>query len=178
MFKRILVALDRASAPALFPQAIDLAQTHQATLMLLHVFSVFEEGLGVSSFYSGLDTLYPTLHGPMMQTYTHEWERAEIADQNWLKSLCEMAQTAGVEAEYRQNIGDPGAMICRIASTWDADLILVGRRGRSGLSEMLLGSVSNYVLHHAPCAVLTAYGSHKTPTSATVPSRQLATVNS
>ncbi len=39
-----------------------------------------------------------------------------------------------------------------------ADLIVVGRRGRSGLSELILGSASNYVLHHAPCSVLTLQG--------------------
>jgi nucleotide-binding universal stress UspA family protein len=31
----------------------------------------------------------------------------------------------------------------------------MGRRGRTGLSELFLGSVSNYVTHHAPCSVLT-----------------------
>ncbi|MDB9482953.1 universal stress protein, partial [Dolichospermum circinale CS-537/05] len=32
-------------------------------------------------------------------------------------------------------------------------LIMMGRRGRSGLAEFFLGSQSNYVLHHAPCSV-------------------------
>jgi len=37
-------------------------------------------------------------------------------------------------------------------------LVVVGRRGHSGLSELFLGSVSNYVLHRAPCSVLTIQG--------------------
>ncbi|MGQ9872468.1 universal stress protein [Leptodesmis sp.] len=36
-----------------------------------------------------------------------------------------------------------------------ADLILIGNRGHTGLKELFLGSASNYVLHHAPCSVLT-----------------------
>jgi nucleotide-binding universal stress UspA family protein len=158
MFKRILVAVDHASARALLKQAIDLATTQQASLMIQHVFSVFDEGYA-GSFYPGIDTLYPTLHGPMLQSYAQEWERAEIQDLSWLKSLRDEAEQAGVRAEYHQVLGDPGVMICQSAKTWNADLILVGRRGRSGLSELLLGSVSNYVLHHAPCSVLTLQGS-------------------
>ncbi|CCQ49032.1 hypothetical protein CWATWH8502_2292 [Crocosphaera watsonii WH 8502] len=34
------------------------------------------------------------------------------------------------------------------------DVIVMGHRGISGLQEFFLGSVSNYVLHHAPCSVL------------------------
>ncbi|MGC1393382.1 MAG: universal stress protein [Coleofasciculaceae cyanobacterium] len=33
-------------------------------------------------------------------------------------------------------------------------MVVVGRRGRTGLAEAFLGSVSNYVVHHAPCSVL------------------------
>jgi nucleotide-binding universal stress UspA family protein len=36
---------------------------------------------------------------------------------------------------------------------WRADLVVIGRRGMSGLERMLLGSVAERVLHGAPCAV-------------------------
>jgi len=58
-----------------------------------------------------------------------------------------------VDAEFTQNTGSPGRVICEIAKAWQADLIILRRRGYSGLTEMLLGSVSNYVLHHAPCSI-------------------------
>lgn len=50
--------------------------------------------------------------------------------------------------------GSPERSICEIAQTWEADLIIVGSRGLTGIKEMFLGSVSNYVTHHAPCSVL------------------------
>ncbi|MEY3330640.1 MAG: hypothetical protein RLZZ115_3525 [Cyanobacteriota bacterium] len=37
---------------------------------------------------------------------------------------------------------------------WGADLVIVGRRNRSELAELFLGSVSNYVVHHVKCSVL------------------------
>ena len=39
-------------------------------------------------------------------------------------------------------------------------LIMVGNRGRSGRTEFLLGSVSNYVMHHATSSVLIVQGTN------------------
>ena len=60
-----------------------------------------------------------------------------------------------LNTEFRQLPGSPGRTICHLAWSWQADLIIVGNQGRSRIGELLLGSVSNYVLHHAPCSVLT-----------------------
>jgi hypothetical protein len=73
---------------------------------------------------------------------------------NFLQNLTEKATAAGVDTEYTQLTGNPGRTICELANTWEADLILVSSRGLKGLKEMFLGSVSNYVTHHAPCSVL------------------------
>ena len=43
--------------------------------------------------------------------------------------------------------------ICKLAQEWNADLIVMGRRGHSILSELVLGSVSSYVIHRAHCSV-------------------------
>ncbi|MEL7079709.1 MAG: universal stress protein, partial [Cyanobacteria bacterium J06582_2] len=59
-----------------------------------------------------------------------------------------------IHSEFIQLSGNPGRSICELANTWSADLILVGSRGLKGIKEMFLGSVSNYVTHHAPCSVL------------------------
>ena len=41
-----------------------------------------------------------------------------------------------------------------IDNAHDAELIVVGRRGRGAVQSLVLGSVSSYVLQHAPCPVL------------------------
>lgn len=48
--------------------------------------------------------------------------------------------------------GSPGKLICEAAA--GHDLVVVGASHRSGLSELLMGSTSTHVLHHAPCNVL------------------------
>ena len=71
-----------------------------------------------------------------------------------LQTFGEQAALEGIKVEYQQVPGSAGKTICQVAASWGADLIVIGRRGHTGLMEMMLGSVSNYVLHHALCSVL------------------------
>jgi nucleotide-binding universal stress UspA family protein len=71
-----------------------------------------------------------------------------------LRSYSNKAIAAGVGTEFTQITGRPSSTICEFAQSCHADVIVIGRRGHSGLQEMLLGSVSNYVVHHALCSIL------------------------
>lgn len=50
--------------------------------------------------------------------------------------------------------GNPGDEIVKAAKHFKSDLILMSTHGRSGLRRVLLGSVTDYVIHHAGCPVL------------------------
>lgn len=50
--------------------------------------------------------------------------------------------------------GSPARMIVAEAENWGADLIVVGSHGYGFWSRVMLGSVSNAIVHHAPCSVL------------------------
>jgi nucleotide-binding universal stress UspA family protein len=50
--------------------------------------------------------------------------------------------------------GPAGTALIEIASEWNADLIVVGTVGRTGLRRALLGSVAETVAKQAPCSVL------------------------
>ncbi len=50
--------------------------------------------------------------------------------------------------------GEPADQIIRAADELEADLIVIGGRGKGAVEAILLGSVAYRVLHHAPCPVL------------------------
>ena len=68
-----------------------------------------------------------------------------------------VAKAAGVYCTYVQTAGHPCDAITRYARSTGADLIVIGSRGLGGFEQMLVGSVSNYVAHHAPCPVLVVH---------------------
>ena len=47
-----------------------------------------------------------------------------------------------------------GSAIVRVTERGGADLIVIGALGRSMVEEALVGSISRYVVGHAPCPVL------------------------
>jgi nucleotide-binding universal stress UspA family protein len=70
------------------------------------------------------------------------------------------AVTAGI-TDFEHLIGEAtsrprriGREICDRAEQYEADVVVVGAHGSSHTGEILMGSVSQYVLHHAPCPVL------------------------
>ncbi len=152
MFHKILVAIDTSAiSKNIFDEALILAKAVKANLMLLHVLSA-EEGMPNMPILSSVE-YYPPPSGKSLEIYQEEWERYKQKSLGLLRSLTNEATAASVSTEFTQNAGSPGRTICDLARNWEADLIVMGRRGRSGLSELFLGSVSNYVLHHAPCSV-------------------------
>jgi nucleotide-binding universal stress UspA family protein len=158
MFSRILVAVDRSElSQGVFQKAVQLAKAMQAEMMILHVLSQEEPGAPEPPMILGVD-YGSTISAELWQSYREQCAIFEQNQMDYLRSLVEKAAEQGVRAEYRLNYGNPGRVICDLARSWKADLIVVGRRGHSGLSELFLGSVSNYVLHRAPCSVLTIQG--------------------
>lgn len=57
--------------------------------------------------------------------------------------------------------GPPGKQLVDIAVKGNYSVIVMGRRGLSGVSGLLLGSVSNHIVHYAPCPTLLVRGTEK-----------------
>ncbi|MGK7912148.1 MAG: universal stress protein [Synechococcus sp.] len=154
MYRKILVALDRSDiADRVLDEAIDLAKAAAGSLMLVHVLTSEEEGAPqAATIGTSMDYWYASTD--LLTSYRDSWKRYEQDCQHRLEWQAEHAKKQGLEVEWSQQFGPPGRSICELADAWKADLIVMGRHGRRGLSELLMGSVSNYVTHHARSAVL------------------------
>ena len=69
----------------------------------------------------------------------------------------------GFEADSSASRGAPGPEILRQLDKQGADVVVLGASHNTWMGNLLLGSVSTFVLHHAPCSVLIA---HRAPTEA------------
>ena len=74
--------------------------------------------------------------------------------ENLVARAGQRTREAGLATETRVLEGEPGHALVAAAEAERCDLIVVGSRGRSGLAQLLLGSVAHHVVTHAPCSVL------------------------
>jgi nucleotide-binding universal stress UspA family protein len=154
MFKKILVAIDGSElSHDVFKTGLDIAKADTANLVLLHVLSFEEQNSLSIPMPTGLE-YFQAADIDRLKIYQQQWQTYEQHSLNLLKSLSDRATAEGVTTEFHQIAGGPGRRICEFAESSDVDLIVMGHRGISALNEFLVGSVSNYVLHHAPCSVL------------------------
>jgi nucleotide-binding universal stress UspA family protein len=169
-YQKVLVALDHVSQAAVFAQGLSEAKEN-GSLMLVHALRMDTDiptgtfmGLGT---IADLDT-YGILKRVQQQKIQQEREKSLA----WLQSYQQAAIAQGIPTEITCITGQPGSGICELAQSWGADLVVLGRRGHQGITEVVLGSVSNYVMHHAPCSVLIVQG-----VSQSIPTQSLQSVN-
>ncbi len=133
MLKTILIALDCSSASDTVLRGLDHLNRKDSTqIIFIHV----------------------------IPTVTHE-ENVEV-DRPGLSSDARYSQA---EAQLRQYVekfsnstfeitqGDPSDEIVRLANIYQADLIVLGTRGLTGMSRIIEDSVSSSVIADAPCSV-------------------------
>lgn len=154
MYKKILAAIENSPrGDKVFASALELAELTGGELKLLNVLSPEEE---YGPIFQGISTLdyYPALYDDLMQKYRKEWEQFLSSTRSRLENFTSQARARGVATEFSQNYGSPGRTICEVAAEWQADLIVMGHRGLKGITELIQGSASNYVMHNSKCSVL------------------------
>lgn len=78
------------------------------------------------------------------------------ADAQAERTVHELSTTIGDEEHVEERVehGDAGPKICEVAAEEEVDLIVLGTHQRGRWSRLWFGSVSDHVVHHAPCPVL------------------------
>jgi nucleotide-binding universal stress UspA family protein len=64
------------------------------------------------------------------------------------------AALTSTKIDKRIEVGDVSGTVCKIAGDLKVDVIVVGSHGRGAIERLLLGSVSDQIVRHAPCPVL------------------------
>jgi nucleotide-binding universal stress UspA family protein len=142
--KPIMLATDGSpSAEAATREAIDLAQHLGVPLLAV---SVEHSSVPVYGYYG-----YGEIVTEMRKA---EHERVE----QLLEAVQARATEAGVECETLPREGLPGRTICEVAERRDVRLMIIGAHGWNRIGRLIHGSVSTYVLHHAPVPVLVVHG--------------------
>jgi nucleotide-binding universal stress UspA family protein len=137
--QRFLVPLDFSPyAEQALEYAIALAQKLQAEITLLHVI----QSLPMGGADMGVVLPY---------TYVQDLE-AEITSS--LDTALKKVTAAGLKGDTLMVHGVPFHEIIDAAQHRQADLIIMGTHGRTGLTHILLGSVAEKVVRLAPCPVL------------------------
>ncbi len=80
----------------------------------------------------------------------------ERAGKRILEKAKRLAKAGGVEARTKMSeaVGSPTQAILKVIEKGKFDLVIVGAKGHSMLRDLLIGSVSDGIVHHAPCPVL------------------------
>ena len=78
----------------------------------------------------------------------------EKLGQEAVDRLTQIVQDAGLTATGVVRRGAPADEIVAEAAEWNAGCVVVSTHGRTGLARLVLGSVANQIVNHAPCPVM------------------------
>ena len=139
--KPIMLATDGSpSAEAATTEAIGLAQSLDVPLV---VACVAHETTPMYGGYYGF---------PEVAAEMRKMQLEHVTDV--LAAVEERTAESGVPCTTMALEGARGQVLCSAARDRDARLIVVGAHGWDRIGRLIHGSVSTYVLHHAPCPVL------------------------
>ena len=136
----ILVPLDFSEhVAAVLEWAEHLAKQHGSRIVLFHAYHLPVEFQQLEGAYLPPDF----------------WANVKAEAQETLKRYAEDLVARGLEVESVVAEGYAATAIVDEVERQNADLIVIGTHGLSGLKHLLLGSIAERVVQKAPCPVLT-----------------------
>ncbi|HYB90090.1 MAG TPA: universal stress protein [Candidatus Binataceae bacterium] len=143
---KIIAATDFSEDSALaLNYAEDLAQKFGAEIVLLHVDQPLAPVMISPEIGPAMDV------GAMSRIA----EEQRLIAQRELDKIVQRLRDSGLKARSLLKVGAPFLEILRAAVGENADLIVMGTHGRTGLAHVLMGSVAERVVQKSPIPVLT-----------------------
>lgn len=96
----------------------------------------------------------PTLYGQALDAYAVELRDAKIEHEGLAADTATRLRDGGRVADAEARAGDAAEEIIAVVEGQRADLVVLGSRGRTGLTRLLLGSVARNVLSGSTASVL------------------------
>ncbi|MBC3536210.1 universal stress protein [Megasphaera hominis] len=142
-YKNIVVPTDGSvNSKRALEHAVLLATSMQASITLVYVANIV-------SVISNFDQI-PNASGYVTEQVALDMEEE---GKGVLEEFSkEIPQDVEVKSVFE--VGSPGPAVLSVAKKYEADLIVMGSRGLGPLKGLFMGSVSSYVVTHAPCPVL------------------------
>lgn len=138
---RILLAVDSSSYSAVATRRV--AERLWPELSVVRI-------LSVAQFYGGSEEPSFWDSGAANE---HQAHSLLLQARELVERVATQLQVPGLSIETAVRRGDPRTEIEEEAKAWNADLIVLGSHGRTGVKRWLLGSVAEHVVRHAHCSV-------------------------
>lgn len=144
MFKKILFPADSSdNSKRAFVYVLETALKYGSEVLILHTYEVVEEIVNI------LGDIDPALHKV----------EEKLIEQSIkiVHPFKEELEIKGIKTETLFVKGDVEYEIVKVSNEQNCDLIIIGSRGKRTLTSFLIGSISNYVIHHAKCPTMVVH---------------------
>ena len=142
---RVLLAVDQSDCSEAAAQTImNRFRPDETEVKVLHAVEWLHE----------MPLCFQYAHGPTAGDDVVKWREASFDRARQLvERVAGQLERKGFHPTVATPDADPRRAIVEAARQWPADLIVMGSHGRRGLDRVLLGSVAESVVRHAPCSV-------------------------
>lgn len=135
MAKKILVPIDGSEhSVKTLEHAITMGKDLDGELTVLQVID--------TPFFTGYPYDLTSVHQDLEKITDNDWERVEPT-----------LKESGISYKRAVEKGSPAEIIIAAAEQGHFDLLIIGSHGAGAAERFLLGSVSDRVVHHAPCDI-------------------------
>jgi nucleotide-binding universal stress UspA family protein len=142
---KVLLAVDGSACSEAAVQAvIDRFRPEDTAVKVLHAVEWMREMPLCFQFAEG-----PTAGRDITESRSQSFDRAR----QLVERVAAQLEFKGFRTSVSTPDRDPRHAILDCAREWPANIIVVGSHGRRGLDRLLMGSVAEAVVRHAPCSV-------------------------